>query len=54
MLRNDRDRLEMEIADQDRFSEMISLLAADRIKLHDVEKKSATLEDVFIHLTSNE
>ena len=28
MLRNERDGLEVEIADQDRFSEMISLLAA--------------------------
>lgn len=54
MLRNERDGLEVEIVDQDRFSEMISLLAADRIKLYDVEKKSATLEEVFIHLTSNE
>ena len=45
--------LDVKIENQDRYSELISLLVKKGVKFYDIERKNMTLEDVFINLTSN-
>lgn len=45
--------LEVEVNNQDDFNKLIHTLISNQLDIYDIEKKSATLEDVFINLTSN-
>ncbi len=42
--------IEIEVKDQNNFNELIYILVTNRIKIYDIEKKSANLEDVFMNL----
>lgn len=45
--------LEVEVKNQNDFNKLIHTLISNQLDIYDLEKKSATLEDVFINLTSN-
>jgi ABC-2 type transport system ATP-binding protein len=47
------DILEIEVDNQNSFNKLISILVINQIKIYDIDKKSANLEDIFITLTSN-
>ncbi len=47
------DILEIEVDNKNSFNKLISVLITNEVKIYDIEKKSANLEDIFINLTSN-